>query len=372
MTAPKNLFVGQLNTPDRVALRAAFKGVFERRFYTNHGPLVAAFEDRVAERLGVAHVICVANGTVALMIAAKAAGLSGEVIVPAYTFPATVQALVYAGLEPALCDVDPSTHAVTAETVAAALSPKTAAIVGVHMWGRPCDVEGLSSLAEDRGLHLMFDAAHAFDISIGGRKVGGFGLCEVFSFHATKVLNCGEGGCIATNDSAFAAACRTAANFHDRAGDVETPLRINGKMSEAQAAMGLVGLETLDSVIEGNRARYAQYRDRLEAAPGVRFIDHAAGLRSNCQYVVLEVDPECAVDQMALIEAMRVNGIAARRYFYPGMHRAPPCDARHWNLPITDRLCRSVMQTPSGETTSRADIDRVCDVIEATIDNGTR
>ncbi len=370
MNDPSPLYVGQLNTPDRDAARREFRTIFERRFYTNHGPLVAEFERRLADRLGVAHVICMTNGTVALMVGASAAGLTGDVITPAFTFPATVQALSFAGLNPVLADVSPQWHSMTPDTARAAMastSSRVAAIAPVRMWGRFTGEEekGFAALANELDAALMFDAAHALGAGEGDRLAGGGGLFEVFSFHATKVLNCAEGGCLTTNDDAFAAAVRTAANFHDRPDDVDVPLRINAKMSEAQAAMGLLGLDALESVLEANARRYAHYRDRLDGMPGIRFVDHADTLVSNHQYVVMEVEERFPISQAELMQHLHNDGIIARRYFYPGMHEAPPYNEQDWNVPVTDGLCNRVLQLPSGEMIANDDIDRVCRSIEA-------
>lgn len=365
MTAPNPLYVGQLNVPDRQATRQAFESIFDRRFYTNHGPLVAEFERRIADRLGVAHAICVTNGTVALMVAMKAAGLSGKAIVPAFTFPATVQSLTYAGVEPVFCDVNATTHNITADTVKAALEPGVSAIVGVHMWGQSCDVDALDAVAQKIDAVTIFDAAHSFGCLTNGRPVGGQGLCEVFSFHATKVLNCAEGGCITTNDDRLAAALRTVANFHDREGDVPVALRINAKMSEAQAAMGLLSLATLDATIEENRQRYVRFRDRLSEIPGIHFVDHASTGSSNFQYVVIEIEDCFPMSQAGLMAYLRSEDIVVRRYFYPGMHEAPPYNTRQWQLPVTDVLCGKVLQLPSGSMVAPGDIDAMCDLIAA-------
>lgn len=359
------LYVGQLNTPEWSEIRAEFDGIFDRRFYTNHGPLVAAFERELAERLGVRHAIGMTNGTVALMVAAKAAGLAGKVVVPAFTFPATVQAMTFAGLTPVFCDVDPETHNIDAATVEAAMEAGVAAIAGVHLWGRLCPVDELRKLADREGAMLLFDAAHAFDCSVGDRVAGGLGVFEIFSFHATKVLNCAEGGCVTTNDDALADAIRTARNFHEQQTFTSVPLRINAKMSEAQAAMGLVSLRNIDRWKAANGNRYGRYRDRLSTIDGIRFIDHADGMESNHQYVVIEVDSGFPIDRTELMRHLQDHGVIARRYFYPGMHKATPYNATSWSLPVTDGLCERVLQLPSGDMISDEDIDRVCALIES-------
>lgn len=358
------LHVGQLNPPNRAALRAAFDGIFDREYYTNHGPLVREFERRIETYLGVSHAICTVNGTAALMVAVSAMDLSGDVVTPAFTFPATAQALSYAGLTPVFCDIDPVTHSISPSTVAAALTPRTSAILGVHMWGRLCDVEGLSEVADRAGAKLMFDAAHAFGCGRGGRMAGRFGAFEVFSFHATKILNCTEGGCITTDDDALADAFRTARNFHEQETFCETPLRINAKMSEAQAAFGILALDALDGLIEENRARYERYRRALADIAGVRVFAFEETARNNFQYVVAEIDEdEFGSDRDVLMDALKARGVIARRYFSPGMHQAYPYDERPWTLPETDRLCTRVLQVPSGAAIDENEIDRVVGII---------
>ncbi len=360
----RELYVGQLNTPDLDAVIEAFNGIFDRQFYTNHGPLVAEFEDSLAQYLGVRHAICTTNATVALMIGAKSIGLTGEVVVPAYTFPATIEALTFAGLTPVFCDVDPNTHNITPESVKAALTSDATAICGVHLWGRSCDIEGLQAVADDNGLKLCFDAAHAFGCTHQGRLIGGFGEFEVFSFHATKVLNCTEGGCVTTNDDAIAAAIRTARNFHEQQTFVDVPLRINAKMSEAQAAMGIISLRDFGKVIAANRERYIRYQKRLDGIPGIDFVEHAQSEASNYQYVVVTVDkPHYGMSQSELMGVLHEHGIKARRYFHPGMHKAYPYATRDWQLPVTDRLCETVLQLPSGDMVTDTDIDRVSALI---------
>lgn len=360
----KRLFVGQLNAPSTKKAVDAFTQIFDRHFYTNHGPLVTEFEAELAKFFDVKHVICMTNGTMALMVAAKSIGLRGDVVVPAFTFPATAQALSAAGLNPVFCDVDPDLHNITVDTVRAALTADTGAIVGVHMWGRACGIDGLQDLADEKGLDLIFDAAHAVGCTYKGRKIGGFGSCEVFSFHATKVLGCAEGGCVTTNEDDVAAAVRTAANFHDQQTFAQVPLRTNAKMSEAQAAMGLLSLEEIDTYIAANRHRYLRYQDKLADISGISFCAHAGEEDSNFQYVV------CGVEQKAfgasrdqLLHALHLKNIMARRYFNPGLHKAFPYAETAWNLPSTDLLCSKVIQFPSGSDISDADIDRVCDAV---------
>lgn len=364
------LHVGQLNMPDRQRVLEAFDGIFERQFYTNHGPLVAEFEQRIADRLGVEHVICTTNGTMALMVAATSLVADGDVVVPAFTFPATAQALSFAKLRPVFCDVDPESHLITPATVRAALTPDTKAIVGVHMWGQPCDIDGLNEVADEIDAKVMFDAAHAFGCAAGDSVVGSLGSLEVFSFHATKILNCAEGGCVTTNDADVAAAVRTAANFHDQVTYADVPLRINAKMSEAQAALGLLSLDDLDVNLAANAERYERYRTGLAGIDGIDFVDHAASIVSNHQYVVAVVDAHTfGSSRDDLLTALAADGIVAKRYFSPGLHLAEPYAADEWHVPNTDALNASLVQLPTGQAISLDDVDRVVGAIRSVADH---
>lgn len=363
---PEPLPVGQLYFPDLKRTEAAFRDIFRRRYFTNHGPLVKELDRRFAAHLGVGHAVCVTNGTVALMVALQALELRGEVIVPAFTFPATVQSLTWAGLTPVFCDVDPATHNISAALAEPLITERTSAILGVHLWGRACDPDGLQSLCTRRGLALIYDAAHAIDCTHDGRKIGGFGRIEIFSFHATKVLSAAEGGCLTTNDGALADRIRAVRNFHVTEGVARVPLRINGKMTEAQAAMGLLGLDDIEQNIAHNRAITQVYRERAGEWGGIRHVDTAGRERSNCQYVVLDVDPACCpLTRDELMQLLRAENVLARRYFMPGVHRMPPyLDSFRGALPVTDALCQRLLQLPIGAAISVETASRIADLLD--------
>jgi dTDP-4-amino-4,6-dideoxygalactose transaminase len=370
---PEPLHVGQLYLPEWKKTEEMFRGIFRRRYFTNHGPLVKELDRRFAEHLGVAHAVGVTNGTVALMVAIQALELRGEVIVPAFTFPATVQSLTWAGLTPVFCDVDPATHNINAILAEPLITPRTSAILGVHLWGRACDPDGLTALCVKRGLSLLYDAAHAIDCSHAGRKIGGFGRVETFSFHATKVLNGAEGGCLTTNDGVLADRIRSVRNFHLTEGLAKVPLRINGKMTEAQAAMALLGLDDLADNIARNRAIWNVYKERAAAWSGVGFVDTAAGGQSNHQYVVLEVDPASPLTRDELLHLLRAENVLARRYFMPGVHRMPPYrDRFRGSLPATDALCQRLLQLPVGAAISVETASRIADLMDLFTSRGGR
>lgn len=211
------------------------QGALDRRWLSNDGPLVREFEEKVADYLGVKHCVAIANGTIALEILAKAAGLTGKVIVPSWTFVATVHALQWLGLTPVFADVDPETHCLGPESARSKITERTSGILAVHLWGRAAPVVELEQLATEQGLTLLYDAAHAFGVAVGDRMVGTFGDAEILSFHATKFFNALEGGAIVTNDDAIAERARLARNFGFAGEDTTSPRprsgrgRVNGR-----------------------------------------------------------------------------------------------------------------------------------------------
>jgi dTDP-4-amino-4,6-dideoxy-D-glucose transaminase len=369
------LHTAQLNIPPWDVVEAGFRDVFARRHFTNHGPVLARFERALADHMGVAHVVCVANGTLALMVMARSLGLAGEVIVPAFTFPATVQALLWAGLRPVLCDVDPNSHMVTAELVEPLITEHTSAILGVHLWGRPCAPADLEGLARRHGLRLMFDACHAIGCRSNGRAFGSFGHAEAFSFHATKLVNAAEGGCITTDDSRLAARMRTMRSFSPNQEFADVHPRMNAKMSEAQATLGLHSLREADENIEHNRRRHRAYASGLANLPGLDVLDYAGQDRHNYQYVVLEIDSSaCALTRNQLHTLLQAENVLCRCYFHAGMHQLPPLcrDAATLarSYPHTERLTQRLLQLPSGQAVTLDDIGAICELIRDMLAHG--
>jgi dTDP-4-amino-4,6-dideoxygalactose transaminase len=363
--------VGQINIPEWERFEALANGIFDRRYYSNHGILAQDFEDKLCRLFNVPHAVTVTNATIGLCLTFKALGLApgDKVVVPAFTFAATVQALTWAGLEPVFCDVDPHSHNITAQTVAPLLgTPGVKAILGVHLWGNPCGLEELEALTRDRGLFLLYDAAHAVGCSYGGKNAAEFGVCAVFSFHATKVLSTTEGGCIATHDELIAERVRNMRSSYGRRENVPILVNANGRFSEMQAAFGLLSLEDFPKNCAANEKRMRLYVEGLRDVPGIRFLLPTPGERHNYQYVVLEIEEnDFGLSRDALVRILEAENIMARRYFMPGMHRCVPyktlfpqyVDA----LPVTDALCKKVMQIPSGQRVTDDDIAVICDLI---------
>jgi dTDP-4-amino-4,6-dideoxygalactose transaminase len=266
------------------------------------------------------------------------------------------------------CDIDDKTYTIDPSRVEELITPRTTGIVGVHLWGRGCDVERLAQIAARRGLKLLYDAAHAFGCSKARRMVGGFGHAEVFSFHATKFFNSFEGGAVVTNDDALAERVRLMRNFGFAGYDQVVDLGINGKMTEVCAAMGLTSLESLDAFIASNRRNYKEYDAALDEIAGVRLSPFDEGERSNYQYIVVEVDEAAAgLSRDALVRILWAENVLARRYFYPGCHRMEPYQSLYPTasemLPVTERVLERVLTLPTGTAVTPEDVQRVCEML---------
>lgn len=318
------LHVGRPNICNSDEFMRRVQQILDNQWLTNNGPMVQEFEQRISARLGVKHCVAMCNGTIALEIAIRALGLSGEVIVPSWTFVATAHALYWQGITPVFADIDPATHNLDPEAVRRMITPRTTGIIGVHLWGRAAPVDELQIIANEHGLKLMFDAAHAFGSTLKGESIGRFGACEVFSFHATKAFNSMEGGAVTTNDDELAEAMRLMRNFGFAGYDNVIHPGTNGKMIEACAAMGLTNLDGFDKVIATNRRNYSAYQEALAGIPGVSLLGYDPAERNSHHYVVIEVHETCPVSRDAIIAALQAENILARKYFWPGCHMMKP------------------------------------------------
>jgi dTDP-4-amino-4,6-dideoxygalactose transaminase len=361
------LHVGRPNIGDRSRFLASVDLMLDSHWLTNNGPLVQELERRIAAELGVRHCVAMCNGTIALEIAIRALGLSGEVIVPSWTFVATAHALHWQGITPVFADIDPATHNLDPAAVRRMITPRTSGIIGVHVWGRPAPVAELQNLADEHDLQLMFDAAHAFGCRLGDRKIGNFGRCEVLSFHATKVFNTFEGGAIVTNDDELAEAMRLMRNFGFAGYDNVIYPGTNGKMPEVNAAMGLVNLDSLQHFIGSNRTGHAAYAAALGDTPGIRLVDYDPATEPNFQYVVIEVSNECKATRDDIVGALQAENILARKYFWPGCHGMRPYRDLFPHaglvLPNTEAVASRVIVLPNGAAVSDTVVSVVTDVI---------
>ncbi|MDX6498964.1 MAG: hypothetical protein QOG23_2224 [Blastocatellia bacterium] len=370
----EKLHVGRPNLGDRARLMERINSILDTRWLTNGGAYVQEFERRVAELVGVTYCVAMCNATAALEIAIRALNLTGDVLVPSFTFIATAHALRWQQITPVFCDIDAKTHNIDPLRIEELITPRTTGIIPVHLWGRACDTDAIAEIAGRRNLKVLYDAAHAFGCSHAGRAIGGFGECEVFSFHSTKVINSFEGGAVVTNDAELADRMRLMRNFGFSDYDEVIHLGINGKMMEVCAAMGLTSLEAMTDIVAVNWRNWEAYRESLMALPGISLIKYDPTEHNNYHYVVIEVDPERApLSRDELLAVLQAENVLARRYFWPGCHRMEPYrtlypDA-HLLLPQTERIAAQVLTLPTGQTITPEIIRVICDIIRSAFEN---
>ncbi len=361
-TFPEGLPVARPSIPPVEDVLTDVTRILESGVLTN-GSYVRRFEDRCADYLGVANCVAVSSCTAGLMLVLRAAGLAGDVVVPSFTFAATVHAASWNGLHPTFADVDSATLTLAPQSAARAIGVRTAAILATHVYGTPCDVEHLEEVAASHGVPLFFDAAHAFGSQHRGLRVGGFGEAEVFSLSPTKVLVATEGGLISTNDDTLAERCRIGRDYGNP-GDYDCRfVGLNARMSETHAAIGLRSLETLDERIWRRNELARLYREALVSVPGIAFPQVRQEDRSTYKDFTVLVDPDLFGAGAAwLSQALAAEGIDTRRYYSPPVHEMRAYRrtvAANANLPVTDAAAASVLTLPLWTEMTDEHVERV-------------
>lgn len=368
------MHVGRPNVGDRGRLYERIGDILDRRWLSNDGRYVQEFEKRVAEVAGTRHAVACCNATIALEIAIRAIGLRGEVIIPSYTFVATAHALQWQEITPVFADIRSSDHLLDPEQIERHITPRTTGILPVHLWGHSCDVDAIEALARRRGLEVLYDASHAFGCDGVRGPIGGEGRASIFSFHATKFINAGEGGAVVTNDDDLAAKMRLMKNFGFRGYDDVIHVGTNGKMSEMNAALGLTNLEVMDGVVERNRRNHQTYENELARIPGVRILPGPSTGRFNYQYVIAEICEHCAISRDSLVKVLWAENFLARKYFWPGCHRMEPYRSLYPNsyltLPTTEKVAARVIVLPTGQAVDDGIICKAAGIIRAAVDHG--
>lgn len=333
------------------------KGLWDSRWLTNMGAKHNELKAKLCDYLGVANVELFVNGHLALYVALKALGLSGEIITTPFTFASTTNAIVQAGCVPVYCDVKED-YTIDESKIEALITEKTVAILGVHVYGNICAVDAIDRIAAKHGLRVIYDAAHAFGVTYRDRGIGDFGDVSMFSFHATKVFHTIEGGCLTFRDGALADAIARERNF-GVVGEELVCFGTNAKMNEFQAAMGLCNLRHIDDELASRKTAFDRYMARLSGHGDVtlpRFVD---GIRQNYAYF-----PILVPDRDALAARLLEEGIAARKYFYPLVSENQGFDRELATLtPLAYEASRRVLCLPLYAHLDVADVDRICDIL---------
>lgn len=335
------IFVTQPHLPPLAEYIPYLEKIWNSRVLTNGGPFHQRLEKALCEYLGVEHIALFSNGTLALVTALQALRITGEVITTPYSFVATAHSLLWNGITPVFVDIDPNTLNLDPSKIEAAITEKTTAIMPVHCYGHPCDVDALERIADNYNLKLIYDAAHAFGVEDAGGSILRHGDLSVMSFHATKVFNTFEGGAIVCPDAKTKQRIDHLKNFGfiDEVTVVATG--INGKMSELNAALGILQLQYIDEAMARRKAIAAMYRELLAEVPGIQCVADNGETVANFSYFPILVGSEYPMNRDSLYRVLRENNIFARRYFFPlisdyPMYRGLPSSRRENLLVATD------------------------------------
>ncbi len=363
---PEPIHITRALLPDRAVFDRHLERIFSSAWFTNNGPVVRELEVAMRDWLEVEFCLAFGTGTIALEAALRSLDLAGEVITTPFTFPATVHAIAWNGLTPVFADVDPETYNLDVESARRLVSERTSAIVPVHVFGNPCDVEGFEQLARKRGLRLIYDAAHAFGVRVKGRPIGHWGDLSILSFHATKVFHTAEGGAVIGGDGSQRERLTLLRNFGIVSEDEVSGIGVNGKLSELHAALGLAVISAARDELSERRDRMVQYRMRLEKLPGVRLQRLAGETHHNGMYAPVEICPEeFGLSRDQVHAALLRENVVARKYFWPlcsensSYSRLP--SARPELLPNAHRLASRILCLPSHSGLGREGAERICD-----------
>lgn len=350
--------------PELEEFNALLKEIWESKWITNNGQFHKQLEAALAEYLKVPYVSLFTNGTLPLLTALQALRITGEVITTPYSFVATTHSIWWNGCKPVFVDIDPATGNIDPDRIEAAITPKTTAIMPVHVYGKPCDTKRIQEIADRYGLKVIYDAAHAFGVEVNGESILNAGDMSTLSFHATKVFNTIEGGAMVMHDEATKKRIDYLKNFGFANEVTVVGPGINSKMDEMRSAYGLLNLKQVDAAIEARHQVAVRYRKALREVNGISFFDDMPGVRHNYSYFPIFVNAEkYGMTRDELYQKMKDANVLGRRYFYPLISEFSTYrgleSARPENLPNAHKMADSVVCLPMHHVLSDADIDRV-------------
>ena len=356
------------NLPPFEEFSEILKDIWDSKWLTNDSPYHKRFEQALAEYLGVKYVCLFANGTLALVTALQALRITGEVITTPFSFVATTHALHWNGITPVFCDIEPDSCNINAEKIESLITPKTTAILPVHVYGNPCNVRKIGNIADTYGLKVIHDACHAFGVEINGDSILNFGDLSVLSFHATKVFTTFEGGAIICHDEKMKKRIDFLKNFGFADEVTVVAPGINAKMNEFQAALGLLQLKYIDEAIEKRKNLAMLYRKNLSDIGGIRMLGEDRNVKSNYQYFPVFIDSAAfGKSRDDLYNELKNSNILARRYFYPLISQFPTYkglpSASPDNLQVAERITNEVLCLPLYADLDEDSVDNICAII---------
>ena len=354
--------------PDLDEFNSLLKEVWASRWITNNGSFHKRLEAALCEYLKVSYISLFTNGTLPLITALQALRITGEVITTPYSFVATTHSLWWNGIKPVFVDIDPATGNIDPDKIEAAITPKTTAIMPVHVYGKPCRTAEIKEIADKYGLKVIYDAAHAFGVEINGKSILNEGDLSTLSFHATKVYNTIEGGALVMHDAETKKRIDYLKNFGFADEVTVVAPGINSKMDEVRSAYGLLNLRQVDKAIEARHHVAVMYRDALRDVDGITFFDDMPGVKHNYSYFPIFIDSEkYGMTRDELYFKMKERNVLGRRYFYPlistfstyrGLESARPD-----NLPNAHKMADSVLCLPMHHALNDGDVERILDTI---------
>lgn len=362
------IYVTQPLLPDLAEFQDKLAEIWASKRLTNMGDQHELLEEQLKERLSVPYLVLFNNGTSALLAALQALDLTGEVITTPFTFAATPHALALRQIKPVFCDIDEQTLTLDPEQIEQLITPRTTAILGVHVYGTPCDVIRIQEIADRHGLKVIYDGAHAFQSAINGQAIGNFGDVTMFSFHATKLFHTVEGGALAFRDPALLSRIKQLRNFGIVHEELVAEVGFNGKLNEIQAAMGLLVLDKLD--LERERRAYIRklYEEFLKNVPGITIVENIGASMLSQQYFVIRIHPdEFGASRDDVYCVLKDHNVHARKYFYPLCSNFP-CyahlpSAAPQRLPVANKVAEQVLSLPFYGDLRVDQVSEICEII---------
>lgn len=369
MDSKKNIPVTSPLLPDLKEFEKYLEDIWDRKWLTNNGYYHQKLENALAEYLGVKYISLFTNGTLPLITALQALRITGEVITTPYSFVATTHSLWWNGIKPVFVDIEEETGNIDPEKIEAAITPRTTAIMPVHVYGTPCNTKRIKEIADKYGLKVIYDAAHAFGVRVKDKSILEDGDISTLSFHATKVYNTIEGGALVCHDEAMKKRIDYLKNFGFADEVTVVAPGINSKMDEIRSAYGLLNLRQVDTAIEKRKRIVELYRQNLKSIKGIRFLKDIDGVRHNYSYFPIFVDENAyGVSRDELYAKLKENNIFGRRYFYPLISEFSSYkgleSSNKENLPIAHKLATSVICLPLYADLSEIDIEKILTVVE--------
>lgn len=362
------IFVTQPNLPDLSRFTEMLQDIWDKKILTNNGEYHQRFEKELSKYLHIPCCNLFNNGTMALLVGMQALRITGEVITTPFSFVATSHCLKWNGIEPVFCDIEEDTFNLNPEKIESLITNKTTAILPVHVYGNPCNVGAIAKIANTYGLKVIYDAAHAFGVTLNGKNIVEYGDISILSFHATKVFNTFEGGAIVHQDEKLKTRIDYLKNFGFSGETTVIGVGINAKMNELQSAFGLLQLQIVDEEIRKRKTIDERYRNNLNGIQGIRMLNDLPGVQHNYSYFPILVDPLVyGVSRDPIYEELKKHNIFTRRYFYPLISHFPPyrnlSSAKPAQLPVAERVANQVLCLPIYGALELSIVDRISEYI---------